>query len=231
KPYVVIHCLSNDLNKDWHKDGWLTLAAFFASYGLYILEVGLKPLLSEEAGPFYRDMTHLRDLPQIARLIEGAQFFLGVDSGMAHMSNALGKNGLVIMGCYGPWNEHIPFSGLYNQGHIVRHWELPARYLKAETVLAATKAKLAGDMESLSDHLGQPKPMKVPNFPNPKQRLILKLCRPAIKFLALGHEYNQFKANPRFFFIAQGSAPKLVAFLRRVLGFFGPIPPMVIDDI
>lgn len=230
KPYVVFQCLSSDTNRDWDEDKWQKLFYFFADQKISVAEVGLRPVIQTDS-PFYHDLTNINTLQGVAGIIKEASFFIGIDSGFAHMANALGVEGVVIMGVFNQWDAHIPFTGRYSQGRIVRHPQLPARYVPVQKVIERYRALTSG--LAIVDDCPQPsskasaKGRPDLEFPNVAQRLILKGYRPFVKWLTPIHEYNLFKANPRLFFIRPGRLSPAVGPMRRLLRILGPVPPQV----
>jgi ADP-heptose:LPS heptosyltransferase len=133
--YAVFHCLSNEEERDWNKDAWKKLAWFLFSQGVHVVEVGLQPVVSSY-NPLYHDMTHIRSIQTIGYVISKTRFFFGVDSAFAHIANALRINGLIIMGQYRAFTDHVPYTGYYATGHIVRKKFEPANSVSVDDVIA-----------------------------------------------------------------------------------------------
>jgi heptosyltransferase III len=114
--YVVFHTQSNNPLKDWQPHKWEGLCAFLNDIGYYVIEVGVNRQI-KNAGPKYIDFTGKRSLQAIANIINDCKFFIGVDSGFAHMANALLVNGVVLIGHYQTgkftFNYYNPFAGKY----------------------------------------------------------------------------------------------------------------------
>lgn len=234
-PYLVFHCLSSDTCKDWDPDKWQDLFGYFARRQVVVAEVGQERVIQTDS-PFYHDLTQVNTLQGVAGLIEGASFFVGIDSGFAHMANALGVEGAIIMGAYSQWQDHVPFTGRYSRGRIVRHPQLPARYVAVEKVIERYRALVSGGkMLDAVDHRQIQKPAvdgrNDLKFPNTAQRLVLKCYRPFVKWLAPTHEYNLFKANPGLFFARPGGLKPAVMPMRHLLRLLGTIPPQVEADL
>ena len=113
--FVVVHCLSAECTKDWDKEKWNKLVDGITSAGYSVVEIGLKPVI-KGVMPMYVDKTTENDLQVIARIIERASCFIGVDSGFAHFANALGIPGIVILGRYKNFNYPMPYTGNYAKG-------------------------------------------------------------------------------------------------------------------
>ncbi len=116
KPYIVVHTQSNNPHKDWQPAKWTQLCLELSALGFYVVEVGLNRQI-ETRSPGFIDFTGKRSLAQIGQLIKTSAFFIGVDSGFAHMANALGVEGRVLMGHYVTgkfhFNYYNPFAGKY----------------------------------------------------------------------------------------------------------------------
>jgi len=115
-PYIVFHTQSNMQMKDWNVDDWKCLCLFCMQAGFYVVEVGINKLVNI-ADDRYINLTGKQSLQRIASIINNSFFFIGVDSGFAHMANALQKNGLVLIGQYKVdktvFNRYNPFTGMY----------------------------------------------------------------------------------------------------------------------
>lgn len=132
--------------KDWDPAEWAKLLPFLTAQGFHVAEFGLRRVMPPTADQRYHDMTGRRPLCDVAAAIRDADFFIGVDSGLAHMANALHVDGLVIMGQFGRWEDTVPFSGFYSRGHIVRVCGAIAYFLPVEAVKERFSQVWAADM-------------------------------------------------------------------------------------
>jgi ADP-heptose:LPS heptosyltransferase len=116
KKYVVFHTQSNNPLKDWQPKQWERLCAKINTAGYFVIEVGLQSQIYEHS-TMYMEFTGKQSLQTIANLIAGSSFFIGVDSGFAHIANALEVDGRVLIGHYTTgnfvFNYYNPFSGKY----------------------------------------------------------------------------------------------------------------------
>ena len=55
-------------------------------------------------------------LASMAKIIQGAKFFIGIDSGPTHIANAFEIPGLILLGDYKDFKNHMPYSGAYETG-------------------------------------------------------------------------------------------------------------------
>jgi ADP-heptose:LPS heptosyltransferase len=130
KPYVVIQISSNETDKNWDLLKWQQFCDWLRSLGYVVVEVGL--VSSCLTSVKYFDNTNLQD---IANLIDGATAFVGVDSGFAHMANALRKRSVLIFGKYRAWDHRFPYTGIFEkEACIVRSTDTPAAMVTLDAV-------------------------------------------------------------------------------------------------
>ena len=137
--FVVVHCKSNQEKRDWSAEKWRELVA---KLNLPTIEVGLQSVLGGEIGRLCGRLSIL----QTAELIGRAQLFIGIDSGPAHLANAAGTPGVILLGHYNHYRRYLPYSGGYGDGSnaTVIHHDGPAADIAVETVLAAAEGRLRG---------------------------------------------------------------------------------------
>ena len=104
---AVIHAVAANPEKTWRADGFLAAAERLKSLNLEPIFIGAA---SDDLSPFraYRCVTGA-PLSEVKSLLAGASFFLGNDSGPAHMAAAFGLPVVVIFGTsnpaiWGPWH-------------------------------------------------------------------------------------------------------------------------------
>lgn len=120
--YICVHCRSNrdDYGRDWDDEKWNELMEYFVSKSIYVVEIGMEPIIKSKSR-FYINRTDIRDLQNIAYIISKSNFFIGVDSGFAHIANALQINGCCLVGkIRGLFYYHTPFTGKYQYSGILR---------------------------------------------------------------------------------------------------------------
>lgn len=115
-PSIVIHSSSNNLKRDWTKDGWNELTKYLiCSFpNIKIAEIGFQKHINTKA-PNYLNYCGNRKLSDIAALISECSLFIGVDSGFAHFANALEKESLILIGSYNGFVNYMPFSGKFQK--------------------------------------------------------------------------------------------------------------------
>ncbi len=145
--YIVLHTKSNMSVKDWAPQNWNQLCQALIKMDYYIFEIGLKRSVTISS-PYFIDYTGKKSLQEIAQLIAGAKLFIGIDSGFAHIANALQKDGLILLGKYE--NGHIsvdrynPFTGKYSESsNIIYAAHDFVKSISAENVIYRVNEKLA----------------------------------------------------------------------------------------
>ncbi len=113
---IVIHAQSSHVLRDWPADHWNRLVRWLlATYPYSIIEVGLTPVVTVANSRFINLCGQL-SLLETAEVIRSARLFIGIDSGPAHMANALGTDGLILLGQLFNFVDYRPYSGRYKRG-------------------------------------------------------------------------------------------------------------------
>jgi ADP-heptose:LPS heptosyltransferase len=126
--FCVIHRESNSRDKDWHDENWDTVVCFIRSVlALPVVEVGAKreeiaqSISTVDVGAQRTisdgviDLKGKTSLLETAEVIRRARFFLGVDSGPAHLANAVKTAGIILLGRIGYFRQYTPFTGFYGE--------------------------------------------------------------------------------------------------------------------
>lgn len=117
--YVAIHCRSNGVTKDWASDKWLALVAKINALGLHVVEVGITKCVFSDS-PLYIDYTGKRRLQDIAWIIDKASVFVGIDSGFAHMANAVKTASVILLGNSGGKEGRDIYSGDFSKSRMFK---------------------------------------------------------------------------------------------------------------
>ena len=122
--FVVINCTSNAFEKGWPADKWIRLLAEIKeSVGLPIFEIGTETFLDTSLS-LSQSLCGKLSILESAEVIRRAKLFIGIDSGPAHLANAVGTFGIILMGSYLGFEQYTPFSGAYRSGknaEIIHH--------------------------------------------------------------------------------------------------------------
>lgn len=116
RQFLVLHCKSNDLSKDWLSEKWEELVVrIIRAFDIDVVEVGLTPSVSKGT-PRCLDLCGKLTLLETAEVIRRARLFIGIDSGPAHFANAVGTRGVVLLGHYRDFRRYTPYTGGYGDG-------------------------------------------------------------------------------------------------------------------
>jgi heptosyltransferase-3 len=116
RAYVVIHCSSNERTRDWPAEQWRAFVSDPALVDLQFVEIGLTPVVSTTDSHNYRNLCGKLTLLEMAEVIRRATLFIGVESGPAHVANAVGTYGVILLGPYRDFKSYNPYSGAYKTG-------------------------------------------------------------------------------------------------------------------
>lgn len=144
RPFAVFHCRSNEASRDWSSSGFERLARFLVEETpLSVVEIGLEPVLPAGLPRIHRLCGRYR-LDQYGYLISRSALFVGVDSGFAHVANAVGTFGVILLGHYLRFERYTPYSGRYGRGEgcLILHHEGPLSGLDAEEAIHAVRTIL-----------------------------------------------------------------------------------------
>jgi heptosyltransferase-3 len=114
--FVVINCTSNASEKGWPADKWIRLLdEMKETVGLTIFEIGTETFLDTSLS-LSQSLCGKLSILESAEVIRRAKLFIGIDSGPAHLANAVGTFGIILMGSYLGFEQYNPFSGAYRSG-------------------------------------------------------------------------------------------------------------------
>lgn len=153
--FICIHCKSNDETRDWDIGKWYELILnLIEIHKIPVIEIGLNPSIPNIKHPLFSSRCGQLSILETADLIRRASAFVGIDSGPAHLANAVGTFGIILLGKYRDFSNHMPFSGTYKNGSnaiIIRHngptCDIPVpqvteallKYIKANTKFTQVK--------------------------------------------------------------------------------------------
>ena len=114
--FIVINCTSNNEEKGWPKEKWkILLKEIQAKYNIPVYEIGLRTFIDQNSS-LCKSLCGQLSILESAEVIRRAKLFIGIDSGPAHLANAVGTPGLILMGSYLGFSKYNPFSGTYRDG-------------------------------------------------------------------------------------------------------------------
>ena len=141
--YCVIHRSSNNAEKDWQEPYWAQLIQWLSQeHKLKVVEVGSGPMpKTKRYLGDYIMLANRTSLMETAEVIRRADLFIGVDSGPAHMANAVQTPGVILLGRLGTFRQYTPFTGLYASENgkvkLVRNLTGPAHEIAPSDVIDA----------------------------------------------------------------------------------------------
>lgn len=116
---IVIHAQSSYAPRDWQVAHWHRLLDWiFQNYPHHVIEVGLSSQLTIKH-PRYLNLCGKLTILETAEVIRRASLYIGVDSGPAHLANAAGTPGVILLGRTANFDEYMPYSGNYKHGRNV----------------------------------------------------------------------------------------------------------------
>jgi heptosyltransferase III len=113
KRIIVLHCHSNYSPKDWRIYHWEHLVKDLTeNFDFDVVEIGLNSTLNIR-NKKYHNLCGKFTLLETAEIIKRAEIFIGIDSGPAHIANAVGTFGILLFGKYRNFDTYMPYSGGY----------------------------------------------------------------------------------------------------------------------
>lgn len=144
--YVVVHCAASDASREWGDENWQELGEYVAgNLAMDVVEIGLLPRAVRTGGRRRRSLCGQLSVMETAEVIRRARLFIGIDSGPAHLANATGTRGVLLMGHFRDHERYMPYSGDYETGALCDFlWaEGPVASLPVAPVLATLERRLA----------------------------------------------------------------------------------------
>jgi heptosyltransferase-3 len=140
--FIAVHPSSNYVAKDWTPSAWRDLVRdILDRYETHVLEIGLTSIITLDHPRFVNFCGKL-SLIQTAEVIRRSAFFIGIDSGPAHMANAWRRPALLLFGRYAGSDTFNPFEGFFRESAETVLLRYPGR-LREQTpsrVMAALDA-------------------------------------------------------------------------------------------
>ena len=115
--FVVVHAAAgtHQGHKNWSAPRWREVVSHIVDhYDTDVIEIGLEPVIQFKH-PRFRALCGTLSLMETAELIRRSAFFLGIDSGPAHMANAWRRPALLLFARYFGSDTFNPFDGFYGE--------------------------------------------------------------------------------------------------------------------
>lgn len=143
---IVLHCQSSHVLRDWPANLWNQLARWLLeTYNGSIIEIGLAPVVHLD-NPRFQSLCGQLSLLETAEVIRQSRLFIGIDSGPAHMANAVGAEGVLLLGKLFDFEQYMPYSGRYKRGEnvtILNNLDRPCAEMPYEWVQDAVAERLS----------------------------------------------------------------------------------------
>lgn len=135
KTFCVAHTRSQEKSRDWQDKHWQRLQRELTPP---LIEIGTHPLLESPVGS-----TQRCTILEQAEIIRRAQFFVGIDSGPAHLAHAVRTPGVILLGSYRNFRRYNPYVGFYAgpPGAIHVRVNGPCSEIPYESVLEAIQRR------------------------------------------------------------------------------------------
>lgn len=150
--YVAVHGQSNQPIRDWTSRGWERLVHRVTSeLRMDVVEIGGESVV-RRAGTGHVDLTGRTTILESAEVLRRARAFVGIDSGPAHLANAVGAPAVLLLGRYRSYESHMPYSGPWSEGReaeILRS-EGPTASIEPDRVFEAVRRVVTGPLERTS---------------------------------------------------------------------------------
>lgn len=150
--YVCIHCGSNEAARSWGAANWRNLARFLSDqHQINVVEVGLETVIEDATNPHFITLCGRLSILETAEVIRRADLFIGTDSGPAHLANAVGTFGIILLGHYREFAHYMPYSGDYQHGTNaeILFQDGPVSDTPPESVLKVLRKHFGNDLQQL----------------------------------------------------------------------------------
>lgn len=138
--FISIHTLSSSADRDWTAEKWAEFVQrVMDQTGLPCVEIGMKSVFAGKKITGLLSFAGTLDIVQTIEVIRRSEAFVGIDSGPAHLANALEKPGVILLGAFGSFTKYLPYTGHFSRSprvKIIQH-PLPASDIAVQVVLEA----------------------------------------------------------------------------------------------
>lgn len=135
--FVVIHARPNDRTREWPLEKWAEFCRQFqAASRLPMVEIGREPAVAAICNSVLFPGAP-SSFASMSELIARSAGFVGIDSGPAHLANALCSRSLVLMGHLYKIRRYSPYTGFLREhdSEMIIRWDGPIADLPVDIVL------------------------------------------------------------------------------------------------
>lgn len=140
--YVAVHAESVEGARNWTEEGWRALLEECSSrIPVVLVGKGKAPRFPKNGIIDYRGRL---DILSTAEVVRRASLFVGIDSGPAHLANAVRAQALIILGRYRVFDRYCPYTGFFTEGRGATILQFPREcpYAESELILARLRPLL-----------------------------------------------------------------------------------------
>lgn len=120
KPYWIIHRKSNAQMRDWQDSSWCRLIdQIIAENDVHVIEIGVIEPLAYQS-PRFKSLVGKTSLHETLQIIREAEYFIGVESGPAHIANAFRIPALILCGRFVNFDQYNVYSGAYQHDGLAQ---------------------------------------------------------------------------------------------------------------
>jgi heptosyltransferase III len=113
--YIAIHTTSEEDSRNWEEGKWKQLVdQIIEIHKVAVVEIGTRSFLDRPDDEHYVNLCGKCGLLETAEVIRGSLLFIGIDSGPAHLANAVKARGLILLGNYRSFGRYMPYTGFYS---------------------------------------------------------------------------------------------------------------------
>lgn len=113
--YIVIHPFSNEESRSWSRHQAAKFSQSFKVLPIVRIGVANDPVPEDSE----IDLRGSLSISQLIYVISKAEFFVGVDSGPAHIANAVKKRATLLFAPYREFTNYFPYTGFFENSQNV----------------------------------------------------------------------------------------------------------------
>jgi ADP-heptose:LPS heptosyltransferase len=148
---TCLHPGASNPNRRWDNEKWRELAYQLRDRGAYVVWLGTKDEFGFDATRIRKASSLDESLVGQARFLAKSNYFIGGDSGFAHIAGVLGIDGLVLFGNTDPKDVIADYPSLSGVECFSRLKMIPSRALSSDD----EKSRKLMDAITVDDVLGQ----------------------------------------------------------------------------
>jgi heptosyltransferase-3 len=153
--YIVIHADSAESARNWSQCGWnLLQKECLASLPVVLVGKSQCTITNSERVIDFRDKLSIFELAEVIRL---SALFVGIDSGPAHIANAVRARSFIILGRYRVFNRYCPYTGFFieEKGATILQFPKECIFADPEVVLSYLRPLLKNTLEDNLHYSGE----------------------------------------------------------------------------